>query len=75
MTDRSESREDEREDPSTGEQADAEPVDERTDAEPIESDDRSDHLDDVEDGAGCVEIWERLSERREAERREAEQDA
>ncbi|WP_199719487.1 MULTISPECIES: hypothetical protein [Halorubrum] len=23
------------------------------------------HLDDVEDGAGCTEIWERLSERRE----------
>ncbi|MFW6382593.1 MAG: hypothetical protein ACOCZD_00970 [Haloferacaceae archaeon] len=24
-----------------------------------------DHLEDVEDGAGCTEIWERLSERRE----------
>ena len=23
------------------------------------------HLDDVPDGAGCTEIWERLSERRE----------
>ncbi len=23
------------------------------------------HLDDVEDGAGCTEIWERLSESRE----------
>ncbi|MFW6318350.1 MAG: hypothetical protein ACOC06_07785 [Halorubrum sp.] len=23
------------------------------------------HLDDIEDGAGCTEIWERLSERRE----------
>ena len=23
------------------------------------------HLDDVADGAGCAEIWERLSERRE----------
>ncbi|MBP1953328.1 hypothetical protein J2752_000209 [Halarchaeum rubridurum] len=22
------------------------------------------HLDDVEDGAGCTEIWERLSESR-----------
>jgi len=22
------------------------------------------HLDDLPDGAGCVEIWERLSERR-----------
>lgn len=29
-----------------------------------ESDDE-DHLADVEDGAGCTEIWERLSERRE----------
>jgi hypothetical protein len=25
------------------------------------------HLADVEDGAGCAEIWERLSERRERE--------
>lgn len=58
MTGRSESREDDREDPSTGE---------RTDAEPVENADRSDHLDDIEDGAGCAEIWERLSERREAE--------
>jgi hypothetical protein len=32
----------------------------------------SDHLDDVEDGAGCAEIWERLSEQREAARDEAE---
>jgi hypothetical protein len=30
------------------------------------------HLDDIEDGAGCAEIWERLSERREAARNEAE---
>ena len=30
--------------------------------------DDSDHLADVEDGAGCTEIWEHLSERREAER-------
>ncbi|WP_167551942.1 hypothetical protein [Halorubrum tropicale] len=30
------------------------------DAEPDDG-----HLDDVEDGAGCTEIWERLSERRE----------
>ena len=27
--------------------------------------DGSSHLDGVEDGAGCTEIWERLSERRE----------
>lgn len=24
------------------------------------------HLDDVEDGAGCTEIWERMSELRES---------
>jgi hypothetical protein len=33
--------------------------------------DDSEHLDDIEDGAGCAEIWERLSERREAAREEA----
>ncbi|WP_096393309.1 hypothetical protein [Halorubrum trapanicum] len=37
-------------------------TDEETDAGP---DGGADHLDDVEDGAGCTEIWERLSERRE----------
>lgn len=26
------------------------------------------HLQDIEDGAGCTEIWEKLSERREATR-------
>ena len=26
-----------------------------------------DHLRDVEDGCGCTEIWEHLSEQREAE--------
>ncbi len=26
--------------------------------------DGDDHLDDVEPGAGCTEIWEHLSERR-----------
>jgi hypothetical protein len=42
----------------TGESAerDAEPRSDRTDGS---------HLDDIEDGAGCTEIWERLSERRE----------
>lgn len=25
-----------------------------------------DHLDEIEDGAGCVEIWEKLSESRES---------
>lgn len=28
------------------------------------------HLSDVEDGAGCTEIWETLSERREADTQE-----
>ena len=32
----------------------------------------SDHVADVGDGAGCTEIWEHLSERREAEREKAE---
>lgn len=27
----------------------------------------TDHLDDVEDGCGCTEIWEHLSEQREAD--------
>ena len=26
-----------------------------------------DHLEDVEDGCGCAEVWEHLSERREAD--------
>ncbi len=30
-----------------------------------ESRDDDSHLDDVPDGAGCAEIWERLSEHRE----------
>ncbi|WP_128906718.1 hypothetical protein [Halorubrum amylolyticum] len=42
-----------------GDDADAE-----ADSEP---DDGTSHLDDIEDGAGCTEIWERLSERRDAE--------
>ncbi|WP_256558077.1 hypothetical protein [Halomarina litorea] len=29
-------------------------------------DDRA-HLDDLEDGCGCAEVWEHLSERRAAE--------
>lgn len=29
-----------------------------------QSADEDDHLDDVPDGAGCTEIWETLSERR-----------
>jgi len=42
-----------------GEDADADPDRERDDG------DESSHLDGVEDGAGCTEIWERLSEGRE----------
>ncbi len=30
-----------------------------------DTDDIRKHLEGVEDGAGCVEIWERLSEQRE----------
>ncbi|AZQ14023.1 hypothetical protein [Halorubrum sp. PV6] len=26
----------------------------------------ADHLDEIEDGVGCTEIWERLSEQRES---------
>jgi len=29
-----------------------------------DSDEDRSHLDDLEDGAGCTEIWEKLSERR-----------
>lgn len=31
---------------------------------PAGSPETDDHLSDVEDGCGCVEIWERLSEQR-----------
>jgi len=31
----------------------------------MESTERSDdHLDDIEDGCGCAEVWEHMSERR-----------
>jgi hypothetical protein len=33
--------------------------------EPAES--PSDHLDDVDDGCGCAEVWEHLSENRDDE--------
>lgn len=38
-----------------------------TDSDSAASDDaepRTDHLDDVEEGAGCTEIWDHLSEKR-----------
>ncbi|MDZ5811849.1 hypothetical protein U4E84_10905 [Halorubrum sp. AD140] len=56
MTGQREPRADDRPESATDEQPDPAPEDEST------------HLDDVEDGAGCTEIWEHLSERREAER-------
>ncbi|MFB6165017.1 MAG: hypothetical protein ABEJ31_07645 [Haloarculaceae archaeon] len=31
-----------------------------------EADPTTDHLDDVEDGCGCAEVWEHLSEQRDA---------
>lgn len=33
-------------------------------ASPAGPPETDDHLSDVEDGCGCVEIWERLSEQR-----------
>ncbi|WP_332897764.1 hypothetical protein [Haladaptatus sp. CMSO5] len=36
-----------------------------TDSEQANDHDAS-HLDDLEDGSGCTEIWEKLSEQREA---------
>lgn len=34
------------------------------DADDERTDDAPDHLQDIPDGSGCTEIWERLSERR-----------
>ncbi|WP_144799278.1 hypothetical protein [Halorubrum depositum] len=68
MTDRSESAETD-----VAEAGDASGELGGEEAEEHDADD-SGHLADVEDGAGCTEIWERLSERREAERSEAETD-
>ena len=36
-----------------------------------EVEDEGAHLEEVPSGAGCTEIWEKLSEQREADRREA----
>jgi len=36
-------------------------------SEESDADRERSHLSDVEDGAGCTEIWEHLSERREDE--------
>jgi len=35
----------------------------------------NDHLANLSDGAGCAEVWEHLSEQREAEAAEAEDDS
>lgn len=35
----------------------------------------ADHLAELSDGAGCTEIWEHLSERREADEAAAEDEA
>ena len=42
----------------TGDDEEADQADERVDTS---------HLDDVEDGCGCAEVWEHLSENRDAE--------
>ena len=40
----------------------------------IDDANESNHLNEIEDGAGCVEIWERLSEARGKGEAEAEAD-
>jgi len=56
MTERSDSRATDEEREETGAEGENEP----------DRDDGTRHLDDVEDGVGCTEIWERLSEQRES---------
>jgi len=70
MTERSNPQviDDDRDDPESDRRGEAvdedgEAVDEDGEAG-TEPDDGTGHLDDIEDGAGCTEIWERLSERR-----------
>ena len=41
-------------------------------ADTDEADDDGAHLEDVPSGAGCTEIWEKLSEQREAEADDAD---
>lgn len=43
---------------------DAHQTHDEPDAEPDEP--TTDHLDNVEDGCGCTEIWEHMSEERES---------
>ncbi|WP_195837570.1 MULTISPECIES: hypothetical protein [unclassified Halorhabdus] len=40
-------------------------MDTTTDDETEDATQPDDHLDDVEDGCGCAEVWEHLSEQRE----------
>lgn len=35
-----------------------------TEESTAETDDEHDHLDGIEDGCGCTEVWEHLSEQR-----------
>lgn len=42
-------------------------TEEAADEEPAIAEATDDHLDDIPDGAGCTEIWEHLSDRREAD--------
>lgn len=37
-----------------------------TDADTDEEEVPTDHLEDLDDGCGCAEVWEHTSERREA---------
>jgi hypothetical protein len=39
---------------------------EHTDTDTEEEEVPTDHLDDLDDGCGCAEVWEHTSERREA---------
>ncbi|OYR38881.1 hypothetical protein DJ82_10585 [Halorubrum sp. Ib24] len=64
MTDRSASSAGDDE-PETESSDDADP---ETEPEQTQEGDGTEHLDDIDDGVGCTEIWEHLSERREAER-------
>ncbi|WP_049982293.1 hypothetical protein [Halorubrum sp. BV1] len=49
----------------TGAEHGAVPSDDDADDDPRPADGDASHLDDLEDGAGCTEIWEKLSEGRE----------
>jgi hypothetical protein len=48
---------------STADDTEESPDDELSEG-PVEERDGESHLDDVQDGAGCTEIWEHLSENR-----------